>query len=341
MKTNIPYLFLVFVLISSCGEKKKESINEERKIEDTTTRANEANEIEKVEQSIRQELDWDKIPLSNKDLGETPYFTAPEGTYIRGGMETGYTDYKKYDKLEFFLGEGFLEAEGQVVKMYFNAKKNDWSELYFNKSVEQYLTSVGAVKVYDGVLKNDKFRKLQETVPELYKYTFNVGSIIKVFVLKQKNKKILFQVFSNTVWGEVNFVELKDFEQTITKITSEEILNDLEKTGKFLLYVNFDINKSDIKEEDLDTLNEIFELLGNNTNLKIAIEGHTDNNGSKERNKQLSEQRAKSIADFLEQKGISATRLSSFGFGDEKPIVENNSEENKALNRRVELRKVK
>jgi outer membrane protein OmpA-like peptidoglycan-associated protein len=54
----------------------------------------------------------------------------------------------------------------------------------------------------------------------------------------------------------------------------------------------------------------------------------------------LSEKRSKAIVDYLLKKGININHLKSIGFGDEKPIAENNTEENKALNRRVELRKI-
>ena len=75
-----------------------------------------------------------------------------------------------------------------------------------------------------------------------------------------------------------------------------------------------------------------------NPDLKIEIGGHTDNTGTSEYNIKLSEARAKSVYDFLVKYGIDIHRLSYKGYGETKPIVENDSEENRAVNRRTEFR---
>ncbi len=71
--------------------------------------------------------------------------------------------------------------------------------------------------------------------------------------------------------------------------------------------------------------------------MKLSIEGHTDNSGSVERNKKLSTDRANTVMYALAGKGTDIKRLKARGFGAEKPSVPNNTEENKAKNRRVEL----
>jgi len=71
--------------------------------------------------------------------------------------------------------------------------------------------------------------------------------------------------------------------------------------------------------------------------MKVSIEGHTDNTGDPAANKKLSERRAKAVQESLVAKGIAAARLSSRGWGQEKPVADNRSEEGKAKNRRVEI----
>jgi outer membrane protein OmpA-like peptidoglycan-associated protein len=73
------------------------------------------------------------------------------------------------------------------------------------------------------------------------------------------------------------------------------------------------------------------------TSLKISIEGHTDNTGNAAHNKKLSEDRANAVLNALTGQGIDKSRLSAQGFGSERPLVANDSEANKAKNRRVEL----
>jgi outer membrane protein OmpA-like peptidoglycan-associated protein len=71
--------------------------------------------------------------------------------------------------------------------------------------------------------------------------------------------------------------------------------------------------------------------------MKIAINGHTDNIGKPADNLLLSEKRAASVLAFLISKNIQSDRISSFGFGESKPLTSNDSEENRAINRRVEF----
>lgn len=113
--------------------------------------------------------------------------------------------------------------------------------------------------------------------------------------------------------------------------------NDIDKTGKAILNINFDTDKASLKSDGQKIVDEIYTLLNTNTNLKLSIEGHTDNAGSTARNKQLSIERANTVMYALAGKGIDIKRLKAAGFGSEKPLTENNTEENKAQNRRVEL----
>ena len=78
-----------------------------------------------------------------------------------------------------------------------------------------------------------------------------------------------------------------------------------------------------------------------NQDLVVAIEGHTDNVGNKIENLHLSKERAKSVYDYLIQSGIQKQRLSYEGFGEEIPIVSNDNEKGRALNRRTEFKVIK
>ncbi len=103
--------------------------------------------------------------------------------------------------------------------------------------------------------------------------------------------------------------------------------------------VFFDVNKWDLKPESKAELEKISSFLKTNSTLKIEFGGHTDNTGDKVANKTLSENRAKAVYDYIITKGaIVATRLSYKGYGDTKPKVPNDTPENKAKNRRTELK---
>jgi outer membrane protein OmpA-like peptidoglycan-associated protein len=85
------------------------------------------------------------------------------------------------------------------------------------------------------------------------------------------------------------------------------------------------------------TVEQIAALLKAHADLKVSIEGHTDNVGTPQSNKILSQERAKSVVNAAVQKGIVAERMTAVGWGQEKPIADNRSEDGRAKNRRVEV----
>ena len=100
----------------------------------------------------------------------------------------------------------------------------------------------------------------------------------------------------------------------------------------------FDINRFELKPESSTELDNIVDLMKENPSLKIQISGHTDNVGKPADNLKLSNNRANSVIQYLIGKGIDEKRLSSKGWGETKPIVENSSEEGRAKNRRTEMK---
>ena len=121
-----------------------------------------------------------------------------------------------------------------------------------------------------------------------------------------------------------------------------ELFIDLEKIklGNSVVLKNifFDIDKSDIKDESKQELEKLIDFLSENNSIRIEISGHTDNIGDSKHNMVLSENRAKSVCDFLTNNGIEKSRLTYKGFGDTQPIKQNNTDENRAKNRRTEFK---
>jgi len=99
----------------------------------------------------------------------------------------------------------------------------------------------------------------------------------------------------------------------------------------------FDTGKYNLKPESVSELKKILEFMENNPTLKIEIGGHTDNVGGETYNLALSENRAKSVFDFLTQRGIEPSRLTYRGFGYSKPIATNDTQDGRAKNRRTEI----
>jgi outer membrane protein OmpA-like peptidoglycan-associated protein len=113
--------------------------------------------------------------------------------------------------------------------------------------------------------------------------------------------------------------------------------------GKEIVLNNifFEFNKATLLKESIAELENIYLLLTENPKLHVEISGHTDNVGSAAVNNKLSLERAKAVVDYLIEKGIANERLTSVGYGFEKPIAPNTTEEGRQKNRRTEFKIIK
>lgn len=100
----------------------------------------------------------------------------------------------------------------------------------------------------------------------------------------------------------------------------------------------YDFDKATLRSESTNELERLMKLLNEMPNLKIEISSHTDSKGANEYNFKLSENRAKSVVEYLISKGIDSTRLLSKGYGEEKPIATNDTDDGRQLNRRTEFK---
>ncbi len=125
--------------------------------------------------------------------------------------------------------------------------------------------------------------------------------------------------------GHSDLIEVSTLEEMIEK-----------KIPATLNNINFDYDKSELRPESYPELTRLCNLF-RSEKWRVEISGHTDNVGTPEYNLALSQRRAESVKAFLVSKGISAGRLGTRGYGAEKPVASNETEEGRAQNRRVEI----
>jgi outer membrane protein OmpA-like peptidoglycan-associated protein len=107
---------------------------------------------------------------------------------------------------------------------------------------------------------------------------------------------------------------------------------------RFTLTINFDFNKSDIRKADMAQLKKAIDFVKKYPGAKIKLEGHTDSIGSDQYNQALSERRADATMKYLIDKGnITASRMSTVGYGESRPVDTNKTAAGRAKNRRVEI----
>ena len=102
--------------------------------------------------------------------------------------------------------------------------------------------------------------------------------------------------------------------------------------------ITFETGKAELKPDSNEELDRLVSLLEGNQTIKVEISAHTDDVGNDDSNLKLSEKRAKTVVDYLTGKGIKAERMTAKGYGETQPLVANDTDENKAKNRRVQFK---
>jgi len=143
--------------------------------------------------------------------------------------------------------------------------------------------------------------------------------------------------FSN--WGRNGEPYISNFKITTA---APDMRHKLLTEGKIVTYgITFDSGKDVVKPESHATIKEIADVLKENPAVKIRITGHTDSDGNDNLNLDLSKRRAANVKQYLvSQFGIDASRIETDGKGETKPIASNDTAQNKAKNRRVEIEKL-
>jgi len=106
---------------------------------------------------------------------------------------------------------------------------------------------------------------------------------------------------------------------------------------KITQQLHFESNKDKIRPDSYAVLGAVADVLAKNPKITLEVQGHTDNKGAAAFNKDLSSRRAQAVMKYLVQRGVGSDRLTAAGYGMERPIVDNGSEPNRALNRRVQF----
>lgn len=151
------------------------------------------------------------------------------------------------------------------------------------------------------------------------------------------NRRIEFKVLSN------DNIEIKTGAPSESMLNKEnDEINKIETAidkGEKLVFtnINFKFNSDEITEPSKKILDNVVYVLTKKGDVKLEIQGHTDSDGPDVYNQDLSERRAESVKKYLVENGISADRLTTKGYGESKPIAENDTKEGKAKNRRIEF----
>lgn len=226
-------------------------------------------------------------------------------------------EYKEFDKADFKNSKGEdSKVEGNIYRIYYNIKEEKTApgKLQVLRNYENAIKKIGGSTVYEA------------------------GK--QAWLTVEKGGKITWIYVDARTGGEyeLTIIEKKAMVQEVVA-DAKSLAQDIRTTGHASVYgIHFDFNKATVKPESEQTLKEIAKLLKQDPKLNLYVVGHTDSVGKIAYNMKLSQTRAEAVVKALVTKhGVSPNRLKPYGVGPLAPVASNETEEGKALNRRVEL----
>lgn len=234
------------------------------------------------------------------------------------GFEADPPQKSNYDEYTTWTHSGAVNVRGYKYSVQYHLVKGGTrtSQIELNENYRAALTAIGAELVYG------------EDEQDL---SWLVGR------LDDNGKTVWITLRTGEDAYSVIAVEEKPFVASIKPPQASEMKSALDAQGRIALYINFDFNKASLKPDAQPIIAQVVQLLNDNPDLKVSIDGHTDSVGLHDYNVKLSQDRAASVVEAIKAAGIDGARLSSQGFGPDKPIAPNDKEEGRAKNRRVEL----
>lgn len=230
------------------------------------------------------------------------------------GSTINSCDNKEFQQAEMPVGK---DKDGNVITKTFEGEYHYW-----DIATRQGMSEIQIFRNFETALKQAGWTLAYEDSPNTI--TAHKGN--NWFMLESKG-----EFYYQTV------VTVKEMQQEVTADASS-IADELNKSGHIALYgIHFDTGRATIQPDSGSILGEIVKMLQQNPDVKLSVEGHTDNVGSAAGNQALSAKRAQAVVAWLTTHGVAASRLTAKGWGQTKPLADNGSEDGRAKNRRVEL----
>ncbi|MBP1766239.1 MAG: OmpA/MotB domain protein [Candidatus Aminicenantes bacterium] len=259
-----------------------------------------------------------QVQAQEPELKDTPWFSGMPSYLVYDAEDV------EFDSYDFFNGKNCVTVEGKKFK-----------RTYTLKEEAQKSSVIQIMRNYSNAIKNMGGTIIYEGAPQEAECADHNGINMVVGKVVKDGNEMWVEVAS--LGGDEYYLTLVLKELMKQDVTASSMLEALNRDGHIAIYINFDTGKSMIRDESKPIIGQIVQMMKSNPELKLNVEGHTDNAGTPASNKTLSEARAKSVVSALVSQGIAADRLSPVGYGQDKPIADNNTEEGKAKNRRVEL----
>jgi len=292
------------------------------------------------------EFDPASVPESTATLPPFPFFKAPEG------LITTFSEKDRninFDRAHMIAGDKVVAIEGKIARDQFqltNPEQRQYSAIEFHRNYENAIRDLGGVRISQTQYTNavveafGGYDKVREHFYGICPGDYDCEN--HTYLIRQGGKEYWIQISTGAgpLHGYVTVLEREGMKQSLGFLDASAMKKAIDADGRVALYINFDVDKATLRADAQPVVAEINKLLSVDPALKLSIEGHTDNTGTPAHNQALSTGRALSVLGALVGLGVDPARLQSKGFGQDKPLADNASEDGRARNRRVELVKL-
>ena len=250
-------------------------------------------------------------PQDAEGCKDSPIITRMPGSTIHS------CENKEYEQVKMPVGKN---KDGEVTEKTLEGEFHSW-----DYGTREGVSEIQVFRNFETALKQAGMRIVYEDSPGTI--TANKGD---TWYWLQNSGSYYYQTL----------LTVKSMQQEVTADASS-IADELSKSGHIALYgIHFETAKATILPDSETVLAEVAKMLQQNPDVKVRIEGHTDNVGSAAANQTLSEKRAQAVVAWLSSHGIEGSRLQAKGWGASKLVDDNATEDGRAKNRRVELVKI-
>ena len=302
----------------------------------------------------------DKAPFLHQD-SETLYFVSDCSTERlgAGGSDIFYTrkdetgNWQSPKNIGYPINSSANEVglvvsyDGHLAYYTFRNVNTDSYDIFYFELYEEARPQ--AIKIYKGEVKDEKGDPIKNATVEVSYKDSGESFEVKVngddgkfttIVKADEKQDVMITTKKEGFSFDTELIKAEQVvDQKVTTIKDIKMEIDEIKVGKAFTIddILFATDSYELSGDSKFILDQFIKFLNENPSVKVTIQGHTDDLGDNAHNKELSANRARSVMEYLISKGVDTNRLKSEGYGESKPKVPNNSDYNRAQNRRTDF----
>lgn len=265
-----------------------------------------------------------------------PYLTLPAAY-----DDNGSGKQRDFDMYPFWTGGDFEEVEGRTFTTAVRGEERSYSMYEVRRNIEAMMAEAGGTRVFEGRIPEEASQRYDRDLKGYYSrgtgFSWDDYDSLVYRVDRPDGREVWVHArleYLNAGWV---VAEREGFVQTAALLPASQLKQQLDADGRVAIEVNFAVDRAEILPDSQPQIAQVLALLQDDPSLRLSIDGHTDATGEAARNQRLSEARAQAVVAALTGEGIDASRLEARGHGQSTPVADNDSDEGRARNRRVEL----